>query len=231
MISHYLGQLAHELDFDPSLSRQVTQEVEDHLWQAVESDPVADRLEAERRAVAKFGDPRDIAAQFAAVSLAAHARRVGLAAVLVIAAVFIVMKARLAWYGVVPFPLAEETRALAEMVLAIDRWAFWLAVMAGLAGWMYIDSRRLPGGFSREYSVRLRRFSLLCSAAAVALVVCVAADGVLTSLRLIGAQWSVALVVPLFSVAIEIVCAGVLVSYLRAMARRAARTARFVPAA
>ena len=112
MISHYLGQLAHELDFDPSLSRQVTQEVEDHLWQAVESDPVADRLAAERRAVAKFGDPRDIAAQFAAVSLAAHARRVGLAAVLVIAAVFIVMKARLAWSGVVPLPLAEETRAL-----------------------------------------------------------------------------------------------------------------------
>jgi len=231
VISQYLGQLARELDFDPSLSRQVTREVEDHLWEAVESDPLADRLEAERRAVARFGDPRAIAAQFAVVSLAALARRVGLAAVLLIAAVFIAMKARLAWYGVVPFPLAEEARALAEMVLAIDRWAFWLAVLAGLAGWVYIGGRRLPGGFTREYSAQLRRFSLLCSAAAVALVVCVAADGVLTSLRLTGAQWSSASLVPLVSVALEIACAAVLVSFLRAMARRTAGTARFVPAA
>ena len=188
-------------------------------------------MEAERRAVAKFGDPRAIAAQFAVVSLAARARRVALAAVLMIGAVFVAMKARLAWYGVVPFPLAEEARALGEMVLAIDRWAFWLAVLAGLAGSVYIGSRRPPRGFTREYSAQLRRFSLLCSAAAVALVVCVAADGVLTWLRLIGAQWSIASLVPLISVAIEIACAAVLVSSLRAMARRAAGTARFVPAA
>jgi hypothetical protein len=231
MIRPYLARLARELDFDPSLSRQVVQEVEDHLREAIERDPVADRPEAERRAVARFGDPRAIAAQFAVVSLAALARRVGLAAVLLIAAVFIAMKARLAWYGVVPFPLAEEARALGEMVLAIDRWAFWLAVLAGLAGWVYIGVRRTPGGFTREYSAQLRHFSLLCSAAAAALVVCVAADGVLTSLRLIAAQWSIASLVPLISVAIEIACAAVLVSRLRAMARHAARTARLAPAA
>jgi hypothetical protein len=230
MIRPYLARLARELDFDPVLARQVEREVEDHLWEAVERDPSADSQEAEQRAVTRFGDPRAIAAQFAVVSLAAVARRVGLAAVLLIAAVFIAMKARLAWYGVVPFPLAEEARALGETVLAIDRWAFWLAVMAGLAGWMYIGGRRPPGSFTREYSVQLRRFSLLSSAAAVALVVCVAADGVLTSLRLIGAQWSIAFLVPLISVAIEIVCAAVLVSCLRAMARHASRTARLAPA-
>ena len=231
MIRPYLARLARELDFDPVLARQVEREVEDHLWEAVESDPSADRQEAEQRAVARFGDPRAIAAQFAVVSLAALARRVGLAAVLLIAAVFVAMKARLAWYGVVPFPLAEEARALGEMVLAIDRWAFWLAVLAGLAGWVYIGVRRPPGGFTRGYSAQLRRFSLLCSAAAAALVVCVAADGMLTSLRLIGAQWSIASLVPLISVAIEIACAAVLVSRLRAMARQAARTARLAPAA
>jgi hypothetical protein len=223
MISRYLERLARELDFDPSLSRQVVQEVEDHLQETVERDPAADRPEAERRAVAKFGDPRVIAAQFAVVSLAALARRNGLAAVLLIAAVFIAMQARLTWYGVVPLPLAAEAKALGEVVLAVDRWAFWVAVLAGLAGWVYIG-RRLPGGFTREYSARLRRFSLLCSAAAAALVVCVAADGVLTSLRLIGAHWSIASLVPLISVAFEIACAAVLVSRSRAMARRAART-------
>ena len=231
MISQYLGRLAHELDFDPSLSCQVVQEVEDHLRETVERDPAADRLEAERRAVAKFGDPRVIAAQFAVVSLAALARRVAFVAVLLIGAVFIAMKARVAWYGVMQWPLAEETRVLGEIVLTIDRWAFWLALLTGALGWIYIGIRRAPTALTREYRAKLRRFSLLCSAAAAALIVCVAADGLLTLLRLIGAQWSVALVVPLFSVAIEIVCAGVLVSYLRAMAGRTTRTACLAPAA
>jgi len=231
MISQYLGRLARELDFDPSLSRRVLQEVEDHLRETIERDPVADRLEAERRAVAKFGDPRTIAAQFAVVSLAALARRVAFAAVLLIGAVFIAMKARLAWYGVMQCPLAEEMRALSGIVLTIDRWAFWLALLAGAAGWIYIDSRRAPAALTREYRARLRRFSLLCSAAAAALIVCVAADGLLTVLRLIGAQWSVAFIVPLFSVAIEIACAAVLVSYLSAMAGRTTRAASLTPAA
>src|SRR5262244_2013950 len=94
VISAYVERLARALDFDPALSRCVRREVEDHLWEAVAADPTGDRLEAERRAVAHFGDPHVIAAQFAVVSLAKQARRVGVAAVLVIAAVFIVMKAR-----------------------------------------------------------------------------------------------------------------------------------------
>lgn len=230
MISEYLERLARELAFDPVLARRMRREVEDHLREALERDPSDDRLDAERRAVAKFGDPRAIASQFAVVSLAALARRVGLAALLLIGAVFIAMKARVAWYGVMPFPLAEETRALGEIVLSIDRWAFWLALLAGAAGWVYIDSRRPPEGFTREYRTQLRRFSALCSAATAALVVCVASDGVLTLLRLIGAQWSVGFFVPLFSMAIEIACAGALVSCLRAMARHASRTARLAPA-
>jgi len=225
VIRQYLEQLARELDFDPALSRQVEREVEDHLWEAVAGDPAADRQEAERRAVAKFGDARALAAQFAVVSVAALARRVGLVSVLLIAAVFIAMKARVAWYGVVAFPLTEEMQALGEIVLSIDRWAFWLAVVAGSAGWMYIHSRRQPRGFTREYRAQLRRFSLLCSAAAAALFVCVAADSVLTSLRLVGAQWSIAFLVPLLSIAIEIACAGILVGSLRALLRHKTRFA------
>lgn len=231
MIAQFLARLARELDFDPSLSRRVVQEVADHLRETIEHDPVADRVDAERRAVAKFGDPRAIAAQFAVVSLAALARRVAFAAVLLVGAVFIAMKARLAWYGVVQCPLAEDMKALSAIVLTIDRWAFWLALLAGAAGWIYIDSRRAPAALTRAYRARLRRFSLLCSAAAAALVVCVAADGLLTALRLFGAQWSAAFIVPLFSVAIEIACAGVLVSYLRAIAGRTTRAACLTPAA
>src|SRR5262249_7815453 len=183
-----------------------------------------------RRAVASFGDPRGLAAQFAVGSLAVLARRAAFAAVLLIGAVFIVMRARVAWYGVMPVPLADEMRALSEIVLAIDRWAFWLALLAAAAGWAYIDSRRRPEGFTREYRRQLRRFSALCSAATLALVVCVAADAVLTLLRLIGAQWSVGLLVPVLSMAIEVACAGALVSCLLAMARQASRAAHLSPA-
>jgi len=230
VISEYLEQLAGELAFDPVLARRMRREVEDHLREALESDPSGDRLEAERRAVASFGSPRAIASQFAVVSLAAHSRRVGFAAVLLIGAVFIAMKARIAWYGVMPFPLAQETRALGEIVLSIDRWAFWMALLAAAAGWVYIDSRRSPEGFTREYRRQLGRFSALCSAAAVALVICVASDAALTLLRLIGAQWSAGFLVPLFSMAIEIACAGALASRLHAMVRQASRAAHLSPA-
>ena len=230
MIRQYLGRLARELDFDPSLSRRVVREVEDHLREALENDPSDDRLDAERRAVANFGSPRALASQFAVVSLAALARRVGFAAVLLIGAVFIAMKARIAWYGVMPLPLAQETRALGEIVLSIDRCAFWLALAAAAAGWVYIDSRRPPEGFTREYRRQLRRFSALCSAATVALVVCVASDAALTLLRLIDAQWSAGFLVPVLSMAIELACAGALASWLRAMVRQASRAAHLSPA-
>jgi HAAS domain-containing protein len=225
VISEYLERLARELAFDPVLARRMRREVEDHLREALESDPSDDRLDAERRAVSSFGSPRAIASQFAVVSLAALARRVGFAAVLLIGAVFIAMKARVAWYGVMPVPLADEMRTVGEIVLSIDRWAFWLALLAAAAGWVYIDSRRPPEGFTREYRTRLRRFSALCSAATVALAVCVAADAALTLLRLIGAQWSLGFVVPLFSMAIEVACAGALASWLHAMVRQASRAA------
>jgi hypothetical protein len=70
MIQDYLDGLSRELDFDRSLARCVRQEVEDHLWEAVAADPTGNLLEAQRRAVANFGDARVIAAQFAVVSLA-----------------------------------------------------------------------------------------------------------------------------------------------------------------
>ena len=99
MIPDYLERLERELNFDRPLSRCVRQEVEDHLWEAVAADSTGNTLQAQRRAIANFGDARAIAAQFAMVSLANQTRRAGVAAVLVIAGVFIAMKARLARYA------------------------------------------------------------------------------------------------------------------------------------
>jgi len=225
LISDYVDRLARQLDFDPSLSRCVRREVEDHLWEAVSTDLTGDRLEAERRAVTNFGDPQTIAAQFAVVSLAKQARRVGFAAIVMIAAVFIAMKARLTWYAVMACP-TDQMGTLGETVVSIDRYAFWLSVFVGIAAWRYIDSRRLPTTFTPEYRTQLRRFFLLCLAATGALIASVISDGVLTSLRLVGIRWPLDVLIPVVSMAIEVVCAGGLVVSIRGMTKRTASTGR-----
>jgi len=68
VIDAYVDSLLGALRPDRSLARRLRREVEDHLWEAVAADPSEESREAQRRAIAGFGDPRLIAAQFAAVS-------------------------------------------------------------------------------------------------------------------------------------------------------------------
>src|SRR3978361_1910396 len=112
MIQDYLDRLARELDFDRSLARGVRQEVEDHLWEAVAADTAKNTLEAQRRAVADFGDARTIAAQFAVISLARRSRQAAVAAVLVISGIFIAMKARIAWYTAAQWVISDDLKAI-----------------------------------------------------------------------------------------------------------------------
>jgi hypothetical protein len=226
VIPEYAERIASELDFDPPLSRCVRREVEDHLREAVAANPEADRLEAERRAVARFGDPRDIASQFAVVSIARRSRKVGGAALLVIAAVFVAMQARLAWYALMQRPAGQTAVAFGGIVGSIDRLAFSFSVLAGIAGWVYVERCRIPPILTAEYRRQLRLFVLLCTAATGALIASVVSDGVLTSLRLAGTEWSPAFLVPLLSMAIEIACAGALALQLRGMRRRMDRACR-----
>ena len=224
MISDYLESLASALSFDRSLSRCVQQEVEDHLWEAVAADPIGDRLEAERRAIANFGDPHIIAAQFAVVSLARQTRRVGAAVVLVVAGVFIVMKARVAWYAVTQWTMSDDMRAVGGIVGLIDRYSFWISVIIGIGGFAYISGCRIPQAFYPAYRKRLTRFFLLCTAATGALIISVISDAVLTALQLLGTELCTGFLIPIFSMAIEIACAGVLVFQIRSIAQRMAST-------
>ena len=104
----------------------------------------------------------------------------------------------------------------------IDRSTFWLAVIGGIAAWAYIGSRHTPTTFHPAYREQLRRFFLLCSTATGALITSVICDGVLTALRLWGLQFSFDFMVPIFSMAIEIACAGVLVVHTRGITQRLA---------
>src|SRR5712692_10385719 len=67
-VADYLGRLMRELSFDLPLASRVCQEVEDHLDEAVAA--MGDSLiEAQGRAIRNFGDAREIASQYAALSL------------------------------------------------------------------------------------------------------------------------------------------------------------------
>ena len=225
MISDYLESLVDALSFDRSLSGRVRQEVEDHLREAVAADPRGGRPEAERRAIANFGDPHVIASQFAVVSLAKQTRRVGAAIILVIAGVFIAMKARVAWYAVMQCAISDDIRVASGIVGLIDRYSFWLSVIIGIGGWAYISGRRIPAAFYTAYRKQLRCFFLLCIAATGALAVSVISDGVLTALRLPDAELSAEFLIPVFSMAIEVASAGVLVFQIRSITQRATFTA------
>jgi hypothetical protein len=225
VISQYLDSLAAALSFDRSLSRRVRLEVEDHLRGAVAAYPRGNALEAEQGAIAKFGDPQLIAAQFAMVSLARRTKGVGIALILVIAGVFITMKARIAWYAVMQCAVSEDIRAVSGIVGSIDRCAFWLSVIIGIGGWAYVCGRRIPAEFHPGNRNQLRRFRWLCTAATGALIVSVISDALLTALRLPGAELSAESLLPIFSIAIEVACAGVLVFQIRSITQRATSTA------
>jgi len=225
MIQDYLDSLSRELDFDRSLSRRVREEVEDHLWEAVEASPTGNELEAQARAIASFGDARTIAAQFAVISLAVRSRRAGIAAVFVIASVYVAMKARIAWYAAAQWAIGDDMRAVSGLVLQIDRYAFLVSMIIGLGGFIYIRSRQIPAAFHPAYRRQLRRFFLLCAATVAALVVSVSSDAVLTALQLRGPGLSAMSLVPILSMAIEVACVGFLVFHIRSVALRAASTA------
>jgi hypothetical protein len=231
VIAEYAEALAGKLGFDRSLASRVRQEVEDHLWEAVAADPAGDSLEAQRRAIARFGDPQLIAAQLAAASLAERMRKIGVTVVLVIAGIFVAMKMRVAWYELTDWALCESGQELSETLGMIDRIAFWLALAGGIAGWACISLRGAQAAFYSAFRPafhtsareRARRFFLLCSVATGGLIAAVISDGVLTALRLSGWDWSAYFLIPLFTMAIEIACAALLVFHVREAARRVAR--------
>lgn len=225
VISDYADALASKLAFDRRLARRVRQEVEAHLRDAAAADPADDTAEAERRAIAAFGDPQAIAAQFGATALARQARSAGAAIILVLGGVFIAMKARLAWYALTQWTVSEETRALSDMVGMLDRSAFWLAVALGAAGWAYIVACATPARFHAACRRQSRRIFRLCAAATALLVAGVIADGVLTALRLGDTAFSASFLIPALSMAAEIAGAGLLAGRLLGMTRRMASAA------
>ena len=129
VIDDYLATLGRELEFDRDLARRMTAEVEAHLRDAAEADPSWPSQEAERRAVARFGLARELAAEFAHDAANRQARRTWIALLATLAVTFVAMRLRVIWLGEV----GDTLSALAPL---IDRYAFIAALGIGLVGWL-----------------------------------------------------------------------------------------------
>jgi hypothetical protein len=129
LIDQYVANLRRELDFDPALSDRLADEVEDHLRDAVEADPAGPSIEAERRAVARFGLAREIAGQFAAESVDRQARRTWLTLLVAVVVTFVAMRLRIMWLDDSAAP------ALAPLV---DRYGFLAALVVSAVGWFTV---------------------------------------------------------------------------------------------
>jgi hypothetical protein len=222
LISKYLDQLGDALRFDRSLSRGVVREVEDHLQEAAAADAVGDRREAERRAIASFGDPQAIAAQFASVSLARQANRTGAALILVIAGVFVTMKSRVVWYAVTQWTVCDDMKAVSGIAGLVDRYSFWFSVVVAIGGFAYISSRCVSPILDAGYRRQLRLAFVLCLVATTFFGrVRHISDGVLTALHLRGTELHACALVPIISMAIEAAGVGVLAFQIRSMTRNA----------
>ena len=137
-ITEYLDALSRAIGFDMALSRRVRKEVEDHLWESAANASFADTLEAQRYAISRFGDPREIARQYVASSLFAQIRRVSLTAVLALVGIYIAMKGRGAWYGMMQWGLNEHIKAAIESWITVDLNAFRIALVIVVVGLGYV---------------------------------------------------------------------------------------------
>ena len=210
-VADYLDELTRELGFDRPLARRVRQEVEDHLCEAIAAKGDA-TLETQAQAVIEFGAAREIARQYAALALMRQARRSGAIMIVAAGAVYIAMKGRIAWYGLMQWALSDGLQPVGKVVLAIDRAAYILAFLLGAVGWAYISSRRVAPRFHALCRAQLKRGLLLAMAAACPMVVSVIADAVVTALRYLEERPPVSVfVIPVLSIAIEVAFAAVLV--------------------
>lgn len=211
MIPEYADSIARQLAFDPRLARSVRAEVEDHLWESAAAEGAHEGVAAQRRAVASFGDARALAAQLAALWLARQGRALALAVMALVAAVFVAMKVRIAWYALMAHASGGEWAATSALVLSIDRYAFWLAAMMALAAWAWFAA----------YPRRLRPFLVLASIAMASLIASVGCDALLTALQAMARGVGADSILPFASMALEAAGAIIVAAQLRVVGRRA----------
>ena len=104
-----------------------------------------------------------------------------------------------------------------RVIAAIDRYAFWSAVMIAVGAFAYLAVRPVVPVVQHGFRRRVRRVRLLGIAATAPLALSVMSDGAVTSIQLAGAGLSIASLVPIATMAIEIACIAILSRELASM--------------
>ena len=221
LIENYLNELTYAVSFDPSLAQRLRVEAEDHLLEAVESAPYGlTECEAERAAIERFGSPYAIAGPFAAAYAGKQASIVSSFAVGSILSLFIAMKSRIAWYALVLKIDQPTQHPLQNVLFLLDRYTFWVAVTATLVGWIFSRSLgKTQGKIKRQLA---RQSMSVYWSMAVCVFGMVAMDICLTAARVVPYGWSLDMLVPALSVAIEMMLAVAFVLRVRVVGRRIA---------
>ena len=225
LVANYLDTLAHELRFDLELARRVRSEAEDHLTEAIANDPAEDATEATRKAIARFGEPREIARQYAPSSLLQQVQHIGAVLVIVIAATFVLMKGRFVLHEFLQWPLSNNWPGIGIVGPMIARYVYRAALIAGIVGWIYIASRRAAPSFDATYRQHLKRCFLLPLVSSGLVIAMVGLDATLLVLRLFDTQPSWSTLVPLASVVFEAVVVATIAVLLRRTMQRTALAA------
>lgn len=92
LTADYLAEFDRALGFDPGLARRVHAEIEAHLCDAVAG--AGDAEAAERRAIARFGNPQTLARDYAMAALPRRMRTTWATAIAMVVATFAFMRLR-----------------------------------------------------------------------------------------------------------------------------------------
>jgi hypothetical protein len=203
-VADYLAALGRDLAFDPALSRRVRQEVEDHLREAAITKPNESTIDAENRAIMRFGTPQKIADQYRTISLHMRMKRTGLLVGGAVLVAFGAMEIRVVWYGLTRWDIGDRLKSVGQTVVPIDRYAFLLAIILGTAGSIYIASRRLPAAYGSTSRSQILYAQFLIAGEAAAAAVAVTCEAMLTGWRLAEAHWTTDSLLPMGSLLIEI---------------------------
>ena len=225
-VADYLAELGRDLAFDPALSRRVRQEVEDHLREAAIAEPTESTIDAENRAIMRFGAPQKIADQYRAVSLHMRMKKTGVLVLCAILVAFGAMESRVVWYGLTRWDIGAHLKSVGETIVPIDRYAFLLAIILGIAGSIYIASRPLPVAYGPASRSQILYAQFLIAGAAAATAVAVTCEAILTSWRLAEAHWTANSLLPMGSLIIEIGIVFAALVYIRNTVRRASAIMR-----
>lgn len=209
----YIARLGEHLSFDDGLKRRVCEEIEAHLADAMADDPDGPSEVAEKRILARFGNAREIAREFAETALMRRLRLVCVSAFSAIVAVFIAMRLRNA-----VFLQQHDIGSAFDIALFVDRYAFTAAIAACTIGWLFMYGLRESAQAGRAIK------PLAIGAAALTVSTTAGVFAFCTTVAAVG--WTNVALAVVFTIACEIAILGVLSVNLRTLSRHMAFVAQ-----